>query len=156
RALGVFGDALGLYINNAKSKLIASGTHAFHALPWTGNKVYSGSIFKHLVYPLAVNVFSKALIDWVLQKVMLKVQIWRACDWPIHFRVSIMHAILQPYIIFYMLLLNWTQRSLTPFFLVVRAFLCKKRTVRLSLLVPWVPWELSTMPRKCGGLGILD
>lgn len=75
--LGMFSLATGLNLNIEKSTLINLTASNFESLIWHGKKLSTGYVFRHLGYPVAVNVNNKMLIDWVLEKLNKKINYWK-------------------------------------------------------------------------------
>ncbi|KAH7298149.1 hypothetical protein KP509_25G029100 [Ceratopteris richardii] len=91
-----FSEASSICINMGKSVLINISARHFESLPWHGPKVDTGSVFRHLGYPLGINAPIKDKIHWVLSKVRAKMEL-----------IRIVQAFMQPYLIYYLLLLDW-------------------------------------------------
>ncbi|KAH7300932.1 hypothetical protein KP509_23G004000 [Ceratopteris richardii] len=94
--LDPFSEASSLCINMGKSVLINISARHFESLPWYGPKVDTGTAFRHLGYPLDINVPIKDKICWVLCKVRAKMELWQASQWPLHIRIRIPGGMCQP------------------------------------------------------------
>lgn len=64
-------------------------TDNFDAFIWQGERLPIGHVFKHLGYPIVVNVSNTNLIEWVISRVRSKVNYYKATEWPLHIRLSI-------------------------------------------------------------------
>ncbi|KAH7331565.1 hypothetical protein KP509_20G040600 [Ceratopteris richardii] len=100
-----FSTASALHINMRKSALIDIFAQHFHSCNWKGPKIKKGTVFRHLKYPLGVNVSTKDRIEWVLSRIRCKMDMWHAAQWPLHARIRIVQSFLQPYVMYYLLLL---------------------------------------------------
>ncbi|KAH7388305.1 hypothetical protein KP509_16G069300, partial [Ceratopteris richardii] len=58
-----FSEASALRINMTKSTLINISACHFESLPWSGPKIDKGAVFRHLGYPMGVNISSKDKLD---------------------------------------------------------------------------------------------
>ncbi|KAI5059751.1 hypothetical protein GOP47_0026070 [Adiantum capillus-veneris] len=94
----------------------------------------------------------KSLREWVLERVLMKVASWHYEEWPLHVRLWIIRAILLPCILYYIPLLDWTEKSLQPFKSALARFLWGKKKASAAPIT----WDCLTMPMKHGGLGILN
>ncbi|KAH7298712.1 hypothetical protein KP509_25G055500 [Ceratopteris richardii] len=104
-SLTPFSEASSLNINMGKSALINISAQHFHFPSWQGRKIDCGIIFRHLGYLLGINVSTKDQIQWMLCTIRNKLNLWHAPQWPLHIRIRIVQSFLQPYIIYYILLL---------------------------------------------------
>ncbi|KAH7414950.1 hypothetical protein KP509_14G020400 [Ceratopteris richardii] len=147
-----FSEAASLCINMGKSVLINISARHFESLPWYCPKVDSGTIFRHLGYPLGINVPIKDKIRWVLCKVRAKMKFWQASQWPLHIRIRIVQAFMQPYLMYYLLLLDWKKCHLQDFDCLIKDFLWNKKHNRALVLSAW---RYVCQPKSRGGLGIL-
>ncbi|KAH7446564.1 hypothetical protein KP509_01G062200 [Ceratopteris richardii] len=125
--LDPFSEASSLCINMRKSVLINIYARNFESLPWYGPKVDRGTVFWHLGYPLGINVPIKDKICWVL-------------------------SFMQPYLMYYLLLLDWKKRHLQGFDRLIKDFLSNKKHNRALVLSAW---RYVCQPKPRGGLGIL-
>ncbi|KAH7292761.1 hypothetical protein KP509_29G084000 [Ceratopteris richardii] len=105
-SLNPFSEASALNINMGKSTLINISVRHFYFPSWQGRKIECGSIFRHLGYPLGLNVSTKDQIQWVICRMKSKLNLWNAAHWPLHTRIRIIQSFLQPYIMYYLLLLE--------------------------------------------------
>ncbi|KAH7302411.1 hypothetical protein KP509_23G071000, partial [Ceratopteris richardii] len=135
-----------------KSVLINISAWHFESLPWYGPKVDTGTVVRHLGYPLGINVPIKDKIRWVLCKVRAKMELWRALQWPLHIRRRIVQTLMQPYLMYYMLLLDWKKCHLQGFDRPIKDFLWNKKHNRACILSTW---RYVCRPKPRGGLGIL-
>ncbi|KAH7291811.1 hypothetical protein KP509_29G036300 [Ceratopteris richardii] len=136
-----------LRINKKKSAIVNISASHFQSLEWEGPKIEKATIFRHLGYPLGVNVPAKDKIEWVLCKIK-----WSALQWPLHARIRIVQAFLQPYIMYYLVLLDWKKSHLRIFDSLLKNFLWNKKHNRALVLSAW---EYIYQPKYAGGLGIL-
>ncbi|KAH7295376.1 hypothetical protein KP509_27G043900 [Ceratopteris richardii] len=97
----------------------------------------AGIVFRHLGYPLGINVPIKDKIHWVLHKVNAKMELWCASQWPLHVRIKIVHAFLQPCLMYYLLLLDWKKYHLQGFDCLIKNFLWNKKHNRALVLSAW-------------------
>ncbi|KAH7430447.1 hypothetical protein KP509_09G099500 [Ceratopteris richardii] len=109
-------------------------------------------INRHLGYPLGVNVSAKDKIEWILRKIKCKMDKWYAPQWPLHARIRIVQAFLQPYIMYYLLLLDWRKSHIRIFDNLLENFLWSKKHNLAFILSAW---EYVCQPKSSGGLGIL-
>ncbi|KAH7307395.1 hypothetical protein KP509_22G057000 [Ceratopteris richardii] len=129
------------------------GISHFDSLKWDGLKVEKGTIFRHLGYPLGINVSTKNKIDWVLRRIKGKMDMWHAAQWPLHTRIRIVQAFLQPYVMYYLLLLDWRKCHLHTFECLLKKFLWNKVHNQALVLSAW---KYVCQPKLKGGLGILQ
>ncbi|KAH7352139.1 hypothetical protein KP509_19G031700 [Ceratopteris richardii] len=101
-----FSIASALHINMRKSALIDISAQHFHSFKWEGPKIDKGNVFRHLGYPLGLNVSTKDKIEWVLRRVQCKMDLWHAAQWSLHAQIRIVQTFLQPYVMYYLLLLD--------------------------------------------------
>ncbi|KAH7298839.1 hypothetical protein KP509_25G061000 [Ceratopteris richardii] len=127
-----------------KSALIDIFAQHFDSLKWEGPKFEKGTIFRHLGYPLSINVSTKNKIEWVLRRIRC------APQWPLHIRIRIVQAFLQPY---YLLLLDWNKCHLHIFECLLQNFLWNKIHNRALVLSAW---KYVCQPKIRGRLGILQ
>ena len=59
-----------------------------------------------------MEVTNKKLLDWVLDKIRHKIQYWHLSEWPLHVRLRIIQAILIPYVLYFLPLLDWKKTHL--------------------------------------------
>ncbi|KAH7424373.1 hypothetical protein KP509_11G004900, partial [Ceratopteris richardii] len=142
---------IGFVYKQKKSALVDISAHDFRGIQWEGTKIEKGSVFRHLGYPLGVNVSDKDTIEWVMHKVKCKTGLWHASQWPLHARVKIVQAFLQLYIMYYLLLLDWKKCHIKNFECLLKNFLWEKKHSRALVLSPW---DFVCQPRTNGGLGI--
>ncbi|KAH7291617.1 hypothetical protein KP509_29G024700 [Ceratopteris richardii] len=81
--------ASALRINMKKSAIVNISAPQFQSLNWEGPRIEKGSIFRHLGYPLGVDVPIKDKLAWVLCRVKLKMNKWIAPQWTLHARIKI-------------------------------------------------------------------
>ncbi|KAH7428784.1 hypothetical protein KP509_09G017200 [Ceratopteris richardii] len=93
-SLTPFSEASALNINMGKSTLINISTHHFHFPSWQGRKIERGVLFRHLGYPLGMNVSTKDRIEWVLCRIKSKLNLWHVAQWPLHIRIRIVQSFL--------------------------------------------------------------
>ncbi|KAH7421207.1 hypothetical protein KP509_13G045600 [Ceratopteris richardii] len=141
-SLAPFSEASALNINMKKSAIINIYAPHFQSLEWEGPKIERGSIFRHLGYPLGVGVPIKHKTDW-----------WFPSQWPLHIRIRIVQTFMQPYILYYLLLMDGKKNHLRTFDSLVKNFLWNKKHTRAMVLSSW---EYVCQPRDRGGLGILN
>ncbi|KAH7440578.1 hypothetical protein KP509_03G000300 [Ceratopteris richardii] len=152
-SLAPFSTAFALKINMKKSAIINISAQNFQAIEWEGPKIESGVIFRHLGYPLGVGVPIKDKVDWVMHRVKYKMDKWFVSQWPLHARVRIVQAFMKPYVMYYLLLLDWKKNQLHIFDRLIKAFPWSKRHNRALVLSSW---EYVCRPKDKGGLGILN
>lgn len=109
--LSLFSLAVGLNLNIDKSTLIDLSATRFDSLIWQGKRLSTGHVFRHLGYPIGVNVSNKMLIDWVIERVRGKILYWKSDEWPLHVRLWIIQSILISYFLYYLPLLDWRECS---------------------------------------------
>ncbi|KAH7387801.1 hypothetical protein KP509_16G041700 [Ceratopteris richardii] len=117
-----------------------------------GRKIECGIIFRHLGYPLGINVSTKDQIQWVLCRIKSKLNLWHATQWPLHIMIRIVQSFLQPYIMYYILLLDWKKCHLYAFDCLIKNFLWNKAHNRALVSSSW---DFICHPKSKGGLGIL-
>ncbi|KAH7425776.1 hypothetical protein KP509_11G070100 [Ceratopteris richardii] len=88
-----------------------------------------------------------------MHKVKCKTGLWHASQWPLHARVKILQAFLQPYIMYYLLLLDLKKCHIKDFECLLKNFLWEKKHSRALVLSSW---DFVCQPRTNGGLGILN
>ncbi|KAH7296058.1 hypothetical protein KP509_26G007300 [Ceratopteris richardii] len=88
-----------------------------------------------------------------MHKVKCKTGLWHASQWPLHARVKIVQAFLQPYIMYYLLLLDWKKCQSKDFECLLKNFLWEKKHSRALVLSSW---DFVCQPKANGGLGILN
>ncbi|KAH7280436.1 hypothetical protein KP509_37G067400 [Ceratopteris richardii] len=145
-----------LKINMKKSVMVNISMQKFQSLEWEGLKIERGVIFRHLGYPLGIDVPIKDKVEWVLRRVKCKMERWFASQWPLHARIRIVQTFMQPYImyyLYYLLLLDWRKNHLHIFDRVIKAFLWNKKHNRALVLSSW---EYVCQPKNKGGLGFLN
>ncbi|KAH7278478.1 hypothetical protein KP509_38G043400 [Ceratopteris richardii] len=147
-----FSEASALRINMRKSTLINISACHFESLPWLGPKIDKGAVFRHLEYPMGVNISTKDKLDWVFCKIKGKLELWHSSHWPLHARVRIVQAFLQPYVMYYLLLLDWKKCHIRTFDGLIKSFLWKKKHTRALVTSAW---DYVCQPKCKGGLGIL-
>ncbi|KAH7440824.1 hypothetical protein KP509_03G012500 [Ceratopteris richardii] len=144
-----FSEASGLYINRKKSALVDISAQDFQNIQWEGTKIEKGTVFRHLGYPLGINVSNKDKIEWVMRKVQRKVSMWYSSQWPLHARIRIVQAFLQPYVMYYLLLLDWKTSHIRDFECLLKSFLWNKKHSRAMVLSAC---DYVCQPRINGGL----
>ena len=152
--LGLFSDASDLRLNIDKSTLIDVSASSFADLLWPGKRVHRGQVFRYLGYPLGVQVTNKQLIDWVLNKIRKKIQYWHASEWPLHVRIRITQAILVPYVLYYLPLLDWKKSHLDSINTLLMRFVWNAKTGKP--VFPHVNWTFICTPKLQGGVGLLN
>ncbi|KAH7422440.1 hypothetical protein KP509_12G008400 [Ceratopteris richardii] len=145
--------ASSLIINMGKSSLINIFAQHFHFPSWQGHKIECDIIFRHLGYPLGVNVSTKDQIQWVLCRIKSKLNSWHVAQWPLHIIIRIVQSFLQPYVMYYILLLDWKKCHLYAFDSLHKNFLWNK-THNRALVSSY--WDFICEPKIKGGLGILQ
>ncbi|KAH7366062.1 hypothetical protein KP509_18G061600 [Ceratopteris richardii] len=151
--LAPFSEASALYINRKKSALVNISAQDFHNIHWEGTKIEKGTVFRHLGYPLDINVSNKDKIEWVMGKVQYKVSMWYASQWPLHARIRIVQAFLQLNVMHYLLLLDWKTCHIRDFECMLKGFLWNKKHNREMVLSAW---DYVCQPRINESLGILN
>ena len=58
--------------------------------------VKKGSIFRHLAYPLGMNVTNGQWIEWMSSKFRDKFMYWKSQSWPFHVRLKVVQFIMEP------------------------------------------------------------
>ncbi|KAH7446664.1 hypothetical protein KP509_01G067500 [Ceratopteris richardii] len=149
-SLTPFSKASSLNINMGKSALINISARHFHFPSWRGRKIECGVIFRHLGYPLGINVLNKDQIQWILCRIKNKLNLWHASQWPLHIRIRRVQSFLQPYIMYYMLLLDWKKCQLYAFDFPIKNFLWNKAHNHALVLSSW---DFICQPKSKGGLG---
>ncbi|KAH7373372.1 hypothetical protein KP509_17G052100 [Ceratopteris richardii] len=132
-----FSNASGLRINMKKSVLIDISARHFHSFICQGLKIEKGTIFRYLAYPFGSNVSTKDKIEWVLNRVRSKMILWHAMQWPMHTRIRIVQVFMHPYVMYYLLLLDWKKCHLHVFEGLLKNFLWNKRHNRALVLSAW-------------------
>ncbi|KAH7433492.1 hypothetical protein KP509_07G071800 [Ceratopteris richardii] len=64
-----FSQASGLRINKEKLVILNIFASLFRSLNWEGPKIEKGNIFRHLGYPLGIQVTVKEKVEWVLRRI---------------------------------------------------------------------------------------
>ena len=95
-----FALAFGLHINWRKSNLISCTERDLEFLRWQGSVVKKDSIFRHLGYPLGMNVTNGQLIEWMSSKLRDKFMYWKSQSWSFHVRLKIVQCVMEPMILF--------------------------------------------------------
>ena len=152
--MGLYSDASELKLNIEKSTLIDVSSSAFDDLVWPGKRVYKGTVFRYLGYPLGVEVTNKQLIDWVMDKIRKKIQYWHSSEWPLHVCLRIIQAILIPYVLYFLPLLDWKKMHIDNINSILIWFLWNAKTDKQ--VCPQVGWNILCLPKKEGGAGILS
>ncbi|KAH7331700.1 hypothetical protein KP509_20G046900 [Ceratopteris richardii] len=88
-----------------------------------------------------------------MRKIQCKVSMWYASQWLLHARIRIVQAFLQPYVMYYLLLLDWKTCHIRDFECLLKSFLSNKKHNRAMVLSTW---DYVCQPRINGGLGILN
>ncbi|KAH7285107.1 hypothetical protein KP509_33G013200 [Ceratopteris richardii] len=70
-------------------------------------KIEKGTVFHHLGYPFGLNASTKDKIEWYLSRVRCKMDLRHVVQWSMHARIRIVQAFLHPYVMYYLLLLDW-------------------------------------------------
>ena len=104
----MFSLASGLKINMHKSVLISCIEQNILELGWSGKIVNRGEIFRHLGYPIGVEVSHVKLADWVSRKIENKFIYWKSQSWPFHIRFKVVQSITIPMVSYYLPLLPWS------------------------------------------------
>ncbi|KAH7433870.1 hypothetical protein KP509_07G090100 [Ceratopteris richardii] len=151
-SLTPFSQASSLITNMGNSGLINISARHLHFPSWQGRKIECGIIFRHLGYPLGINVSTKDQIQWVLCKIKSKLNLWHAAQWPLHIRIRIVKSFLEPYIMYYILLLDWKKCHLYAFDCLIKNFLWNKAHNRALVSSSW---DFICEPKSKEGLGIL-
>ena len=112
-----------------------------------------GSIFRHLGYPLGMNVTNGQLIEWMSSKLRDKFMYWKSQSWQFHVRLKVVQCIMEPMILYYLPLLPWTKKALHSILQPLRYLLWKKRD---KMGITWVAWNHLATPKRLGGTGILN
>ncbi|KAH7277312.1 hypothetical protein KP509_39G044900 [Ceratopteris richardii] len=110
-------------------------------------------VFKYLGYLLGVNVSTKQKIQWVFHRIKCKLELWHSSQWPLHARIRTVQAFLQPYVMYYLLLLDWKRCHLHAIDCLVKSFLWDKK-LNCALVIS--AWDFVCQPKDKGGLGVLD
>ncbi|KAH7352291.1 hypothetical protein KP509_19G038400 [Ceratopteris richardii] len=133
--------------------LVNISAQDFQDIQWEGTKIEKGTVFRHIGYPLGINVSDKDKIEWVMHKIKRKADMWHASQWPLHARIRIVQDFLQPYVMYYLLLLDWKKYHIRDFECLLKNFLWNKKHNRVLVLSTW---DYVYQPRINGGLGILN
>ena len=96
-----FALAFRLHINWRKSILISCAERDLECLGWQGSVVKKGSIFRHLGYPVGMNITNGQLIEWMSSKLGDKFMYWKSQSWPFHVCLKVVQCIIEP------LILSW-------------------------------------------------
>ena len=94
-----------------------------------------GSIFRHLGYPVGMNVTNAQFIEWMSSKLRDILMYWKSQSWPFHVRLKVVQCIMEPMILYYLSLLPWTKKALHP---ILQPLLRKKRD---KMGITWVAWS---------------
>ena len=148
-----FALASGLHINWRKSRLISCTESDLQSLGWQGSVIHRGSIFRHLGYPLGVDVTNAQLLEWIGSKLRDKFMYWKSQSWPFHVRLKVVQCIMIPMILYFLPLLPWTKKALQAMLQPLRFMLWRKKDRRG---VAWVSWEHLATPKRLGGVTILN
>ena len=152
--MNVFSDASDLQLNIEKSTLIDVSACNFDALIWPGKRVHRGTVFRYLGYPLGVDVTNKQLLDWVLDRIRTKILYWHSSEWPLHVRLRITQAILIPYVLYFLPLLDWKKSHIDKVNTLLIRFMWNAKPQKP--VTPPIKWDLVSTPKNGGGLGILN
>lgn len=152
--MGMFSDASNLKLNIDKSTLIDVSAKDFESLIWPGKRVQKGCVFRYLGYPIGIEVTNKQLLDWVLDRVRKKIHYWHSSEWPLHVRLRIIQAILIPYVLFFLPLLDWKMNHLESINSLLIRFLWNPKPGKA--VCPPIRWKTVCTPKSLGGLGVLD
>lgn len=150
--IALFSLAAGMNLNLHKSHLIDINAENFNALIWAGKRMHQGQVFRHLGYPIGVNVTNQQLTSWVAEKVQTKIASWYCDEWPLHVRLRIVQSILVSYLLYYIPLLNWKPAHLGIFETAFKRFLWGKKGKTCA----FIKWDLVCQPKNRGGLGVLN
>ena len=148
-----FALASGLYINWRKSRLISCTESDLECLGWRGSVITRGSIYRHLGYPMDVDVSHVQLIDWIGSKLKDKFLYWKTQLWPFHVRLKVVQCILIPMLLYFLPLLPWTKKTLQNILQPIRFMLWRKGEMKG---VTWISWDHLATPKRLGGAGILN
>ncbi|KAH7447960.1 hypothetical protein KP509_01G129500 [Ceratopteris richardii] len=136
-SLALVSEAFVLRINMKKSTIINIFAPHFQSLKWDGPKIERGIIFRHLGYPVGIRVPAKDRMDWVLHRIKGKMDKLFSSQWPLHARIRIVQTFMQPYIMYYLLLMDWKKNHLHAFDRLVKNFLWNKKHTRALVLLSW-------------------
>lgn len=153
-SLHMYSDAAGLQLNIAKSTLINISAADFASINWHGKRLDTGHVFRYLGYPLGINVSNKQLITWVMERVRAKVDYWKCDEWPLHVRLRIVQAILIPYFLYFIPLLDWKETHIGHINSMLIAFLWGSTKGKHAF--PLIRWDIVSQPKDQGGLGVLN
>lgn len=153
KILDLFSTAAGLNLNVQKSALIDISAEDFEHLIWNGKRIPTGHVFRHLGYPIGVDVTNKQLIDWIMIKLKNKINYWKSDEWPLHVRLRIIQSILIPYVMYYLPLLDWKKHHIAGLNSLLNRFYWGGSGAKPIVLISW---SKICQPKNIGGLGILN
>ena len=148
-----FALASGLYINWRKSRLISCTESDLECLGWRGSMITRGSIYRHLGYPLGIDVTNVQLLDWIGSKLKDKFMYWKSQLWPFHVRLKVVQCILIPMLLYFLPLLPWSKKALQDMLQPIRFMLWRKGEM---MGVTWISWDHLATPKRLGGAAILN
>ena len=131
-----------------KSTLLPLKGCDWHALLWI---ISPNTVVRHLG---GWNITSKHQMQWVLQKINLKIEYWKLSTWPLHVRRKIVQSIIMAYVQFYLPLLHWNSHELASFMSPAMELLWKTKSWKKALRL--LKMESVCLPRPHGGLNILN
>ena len=149
----LFSLASGLKINMHKSVLISCTEQNIMELGWSGKIVNRGEIFRHLGYPIGVEVSHVKLVDWVSRKIENKFIYWRSQSWPFHIRVKVVQSIMIPMVSYYLPLLPWSKKAVEKITQSMRSLLWAKKGKHG---ISWLAWDHICTPKRLGGAALLN
>lgn len=153
--LNCFCLASGSVINHAKTGFWTASAPTSPTIVRAGCKpIQNGEIFRLLGIPMGFGCSLRQRWEWVMNKIKTKFQLWWGYQTSLAARVFVLNHYLLPTIIYFISCWSPPKSHLKEFFSLVTSFLWGGDGIQHK--VAKVAYSTCILPRKNGGLGLLD